>query len=1069
MRRLLLTLAFLCAIGMHVVFAQTTISGTVTDTKGEPVPGANVRAKGYSDVGTISDLDGKYSLNVPAEAKTLVFSFVGMATKEVEIAGQTVVNAVLESSDVGLEEVVVTALGIERDKKALGYSVGAVDSEELNKKPELDFATSLTGKVAGVDIVKNSGVVGAGSNITIRGSSSINTSNQPLFVVDGVPFDAGSNQIGLFSSGGGNTGMDASRFLDLDPNNIESVNVLKGLSAAALYGEKGRNGVILITTKTGSQKKPKGMAVSINQSFYMNQVAQLPDYQNKYGQGGDNVANVGFAGNWGAPFSDDLMVPHHLNQGQFEKAFPEFQGVTVPYKPFENNVREFFRNGFGSNTYLNVQSGYDKGSVNFSTGYTNEDGFIPANTVEKFNAGLGINFKEGRFSFNSNLNFANTKYKTPPLSARTANNSVTILERLLYIPRNLDLTNLPFQNPLDGSSVYYRNDQENPYWLVENSSNSSNTDRFFGGMKANYDILDNLSIGYQIGLDTYNENIRYHINKGGVSNTYAENGYFREYNVKNTIWNHDAILTLSNTKITEDIDISAVGGLQVRNEKFERGGMASSTQIVFDVLQHDNFSSSSNVDPLTGSAIDYLEEQTLVGVYAQATLDYKDFIYLSLTGRNDWSSTVEKENRSQFYPSASLAFIPTAAFEGLQSDMFNFLKVRIAYATSAGFPSPYLTRDSYVLAPQAFDAGDGPIPSVAASITLGNPDLKPELHKEYEIGIEGNFVNNRISLEATYYNKTSKDQIVRKLLDQSSGYYRTYINLGQVDGYGFEVNLGITPVKTDKITWTINNIFGLHRSEVVDTGGDRINFSGFTNLGNFAIEGEPLGVIVSDYAPRDENGNLLINPNDGHIYNSNDLGLPNEIIGDPNPDFKYNIVNTVNFLGFTFSAQLDYTHGGDFYSNTISTLLRRGVTKDTEDRETTYIIPGVLASPITGEVLTDASGNPLKNDIQVGLNNVHFLNMNDPNGQGIYDATVIRLREIALTYTLPKSIMSKIPLGDLSFTLSGQNIWYYAPNVPKYTNFDPETLTTGVGNGKGLEFNSPPSSRKFAFSIKATF
>ncbi|RLD79893.1 MAG: SusC/RagA family TonB-linked outer membrane protein, partial [Bacteroidetes bacterium] len=978
MKRVNLLLAFLFIMGMFVVHAQTTISGTVLDDNGEAVPGANIRVKGYSDVGTISDLNGAYTLSVPAEATTLVFSFVGMQTQEVEISGQTTINVTLQNEDVGLEEVVVTAFGIEREKKALGYSVGVVDNEGLSQKPEVDFAASLSGKVAGVDIVKNSGAIGAGSSITIRGSSSINTSNQPLFVVDGVPFDAGSNQLGLFSSGGGNTNMNPSRFLDIDPNNIESVSVLKGLSAASLYGEQGRNGVILITTKTGSKKKSKGMVISVNQSFYMNQVAQLPEYQNSYGQGGDNVTNVGYAGNWGAPFSDNLMVRHHYDQGRFATVFPEYQDLDVPYEPFENNVADFFRKGYGSNTYLNIASGFENGNVNFSAGYTDEDGYIPANNIKKFNAGLGTNFTSGKFHFSSNMNFANTKYKTPPMAARNAANAVTIMERLLYIPRNLDLTGLPYQNPFDGSSVYYRTDQENPYWLVDNSSNSNNTDRFYGNVNATYDILDILSVSYKIGLDTYTDNERYHINKGGVSSVYADNGYFREMMHKNVIFNQDLLFSLDNVKITEDIDISAVAGLQIRSERYTRGGLASTGQVVFDVLQHDNFLAAANVDPLTGSAIDRLAEKNLIGVYGQATLDFRDYVYLSLTGRNDWGSTVEKENRSLFYPSASLAFVPTSAFENLQSKYLNFMKIRFAYATSAGYPGVYSTRSSYVLTPQAFDGGGGPDPSIAASAFLGNPNLRPELHKEFEIGFEGNFVENRISLEATYYNKISEDQILDKRLDPSTGYRVTSINLGRVDAYGVEVNLGITPVRNDKVVWTINNIFSMHRSKVIDTGGDRIMFAGFTNEGNFAIEGEPLGVIVGNYSVRDSvTGSLLINATDGHTISSDDLGYDTEICGDPEPDFKYNMINSVSFMGFTLYAQIDYTHGGDIASNTVATLLRRGVTKDTEDREGTYIIPGVLANPNSGEILLDAQGNPIQNNIQIGLNNVHFLNMND--------------------------------------------------------------------------------------------
>ncbi len=452
----------------QVLFAQTKkITGNVTSSEdGKPIPGVSVFVKGTT-VGTITNGDGDYNLSIPTSAETLVFSFVGLKTSEVAITSATEYNVVLDPEFVGVDEVIVTALGIQKEKKALGYSVAEIGADLIQQKPETDIAVSLAGKVAGVNVVKSAGIVGSGSSITIRGNSSINGSNQPLFVVDGIPFDASSNQIGLFSSGGGNTNMASSRFLDIDPNNIESVNVLKGLSASVLYGEQGRNGVILITTKTGALKKGTGMKVTVNQSVYVTSVAQLPDYQNKYGQGGDNVTNVGFAGNWGAPFSDNLTVAHHLDQDPFANVFPEFQGATVQYQAYPDNVSDFFRNGFGSNTFLSFSNGFENGNVNFNLGYTDEEGYIPENDLEKINASVGMNFGTDKFKFNGSMNFTKTTYKTPPAAARGAANAVTIFERLLYIPRNLDLTGLPYENPFNHSSVYYRNDQEIPDGIPE--------------------------------------------------------------------------------------------------------------------------------------------------------------------------------------------------------------------------------------------------------------------------------------------------------------------------------------------------------------------------------------------------------------------------------------------------------------------------------------------------------------------------------------------------------------------------------------------------------------------------
>jgi TonB-linked SusC/RagA family outer membrane protein len=999
----------------------------------------------------------------------LVFSFVGFLAQEAELGSSTEIDVVMEQDLMEIDEVVVTALGISREKKALGFAVSLVGEEQLQNKPETDLAASLTGKVAGVNIVKSAGMVGAGSSITIRGMSSINQSNQPLFVIDGVPIDASTNQIGLFSSSGGSNAMFSSRFLDVDPNNIESISVLKGLNASALYGEQGKNGVILISTKTGAGA-PTGMKVNLSQSVYVSQVAQLPEYQNTYGQGGDNAINVGYVGNWGSRFDEDYTVRHHYSQSRFASIFPDYQGVQVPYEAVPNNVRDFFRNGWSSNTYLGIQNGFENGNINFNVGYNKENGYIPENTLNKLNLGLGGTFTSNRFSFRGSMNYSRTDYATPPFSAANAANGITILQRLLFIPRNLDLANLPYQNPVDGSSVYYRTDQENPYWLLDNARNTSLTNRLIGNLKVDYSFTDNISVFYQVGLDTYNEVQRYFINKGGVSSPEAETGYLRDIIIDNSILNHNIALDLKRVQFAGGLALSGIAGTQIRQDLFKRNGIASSQQIVFNRLQHSNFETAASVDPVTGAALNRMVREDQAGLYAQLTLDVKNYAFITLNGRNDWTSTVEKENRSLFYPGVSAVFIPTAAFSGLESGAVNMIKFRGAYATSSGFPPPYSTRSTFVLDPAAFSTDAGTTPAISQSNVLGNPNLTPELHTEIEFGLEGYFFNNRIHLEATGYFKMTEDQIILQDLDPASGFSYQYTNLGRVDNKGVEIDLGFVPVRSlGGFEWRMQNIFTLNRSMVVEAEGE-IMFAGFTNLGNFAIEGQPLGVIKGNYAATDDEGNYLINYEDGKIIDSEDLGYPIDIIGDPNPDFKLTSINTLSYKGLSLSAQVDYTHGGDFYSNTIGDLMRRGVTKDTEDREKAWIIPGVLANPNTGEIITDSeTGNPIENTIQMGMNDVVFIDFWDPSGQGIFDATLVRIREVSLAYILPATWFSNIPIASITLQASGQNLWYYAPYVPEHTHFDPETLSTGVGNGMGLEFGSAPSSRKIAFTLKATF
>ncbi len=349
-----------------------------------------------------------------------------------------------------------------------------------------------------------------------------------------------------------------------------------------------------------------------------------------------------------------------------------------------------------------------------------------------------------------------------------------------------------------------------------------------------------------------------------------------------------------------------------------------------------------------------------------------------------------------------------------------------------------------------------------------NPDLKAELHREFEVGLEANFWKNRVNLEVSLYKRDSKDQILGKILDPSTGYDRTTINAGKINSEGIEVDLGFSPFRgKEGFQWNSNIVFSASQNEVIDLpGGDDVFIAGFSNLGNYAVEGQPLGVIKGSYAVRDDQGNYLIDPTTGNIIDSQ---ADDEIIGDPNPDWRLTSGNTFSYKGVSLAAQIEYTHGGDFSSNTIPNLLRRGVTKDTEDREGSIIIPGFYANPNTGVPLLDGAGNQIPNTVQQGTNEVYFLNFIDPGDQGIFDGSVVRLREIALTYALPAKFLDKTPFGSLSFSINGQNLWFWAPNVPKYTNFDPETISTGVGNGSGLDLQTAPTSKKYGFSIKATF
>lgn len=1062
---------FMALVAQFSFAQEKTISGTISDEKGIPLPGVNILIKS-SNVGTQSDFDGKYSIEVN-QGEILIFSYLGFATKEVTVASTDVIDVTMLEDAAQLEEVVVTAQGISQEKKALGYAISTLKSDAVESRPEADIARVLTGKVSGVNVIGTGGVAGSGTNVSIRGNVSITGNNQPLFVVNGVPFNTSTNAESNVTTGNGSVSA-SSRFLDIDPNSITDVSVLKGLSATVLYGDAGRNGVVLITTKTGSTDLvDKGFEISFNQSLFINEISGLPDYQNTYGQGGDNAINVGFVGNWGGRFDSNTMVRHHYNQARFAESFPEFQGVDVLYQPYENNVRDFFRQGFGTTTSINASKSTEKVSFNTNFGHTDEDGYVPGNNYTRTNFGIGGAVKlSNKFRINASFNFSQSDFTTPPISANNGVGNFSIFTRTLFVPRNLDLNGLPFQDPITGGNVYYRTDQENPLWLVENSQESTDVNRFFNSVSTTYDFTDNLSLMYRVGFDTYTEKQQFYVNKGGVSSILSQNGFLKTTSATNTIWDHTFLFNIKDISITEKLGFNSSLGFNMNSETYNKFGIVSTEQIVFDFIDHTNFATQSNSDPL-GSSLDFVQRENTLGFYGNLLFDYDNYLYLTLAARNDWSSTIEQANRSLFYPSASVAFVPTSAFPNMKSDALNFLKVRFGYGTSAGFPSLYRTRATLPLATAQFNNGTTPINVISNSTIFPNPDLRAELHREFEAGIEANFLNNRLKLETSVYTRDSEDQILQKTLGGSTGFTTTFINAGKILSEGIEIDIQATPIVSPKeggFKWVSILNFNATQNEVKELPeGDQVFIAGFSNLGNYAIEGQPLGVLRGSYAVRDDEGNLVINPNDGNVISSDAIGLDDRVVGDPNPDWKMTTINTFSYKGFSLSAQVEYTHGGDFSSNTIANLLRRGVTRDTEDREGTFIIDGVLGDPDTGAPLRDASGNKIRNTIQQGTNEIFFLNAIDPADQRIYDASVLRLREVSLSYSIPRKFLDRTPFGSLSFTLLGQNMFYWAPNVPKYTNFDPEAISTGVGNGLGLDFQTAPTSRKYGFSIKASF
>ena len=1065
-------LTLLLAFFVHVSFAQDkTISGTVTDQDGLPLPGVNIVVEGTTN-GTQTDFDGNYSLSASA-GQVILFTYVGQKDQRATVGASNTINITMQEDAQALDEVIVTALGIKKEKKALGYAVSEVGSDQLESRPTGDVARVLQGKTAGLQINDQSGLAGSGTNVVIRGQTSFSGSNQALFIVDGVPFNTATNNQGNFIDG--NAG--SSRFLDLDPNSIESVNVLRGLAAATLYGTQGRNGVVLITTKGGSSRQgPKKTEVTVNSSYFVQEIASLPEYQNEFGGGFDQAFGLFFS-NWGPAFArnnvasfendpaidDNSTIPHPYSTANpatgIPAAFPEFAGQRYSFEPYEN-VSAFFRQGSIATNNINVRGSSDDGNVtyNLNYGHLENQGFTPNNNVTRNSLGIGGSAKlSNKFTVSGTLNYARTRFITPPVAASFGNGATgtgsSVFGDLFFTPRSIDLIGLPFQNPITGGSVYYRNgnDIQHPLWTVNNAEVSQRTNRVYGQAALKYDFNDNLNLLYRGGIDFSSEFNTNRQNRGGVSGgVRLQSGFLNTFTNDVTIFDHT--LTLNGQySLTEDIGFSFNAGGTTRRELFEQNGVTSDNQQVFGVNRHFNF--------LNSLPIQFTSERNIVGLFGSLEFDYDNFLFVNLTARNDWVSNFSPANRSQLYPSASVSFIPTQIIDGLKGDALSYLKVRGGIGTSANFETgaAFPVANTLNLNVRDFQDNTGvDVVTNSVSDTLGNPDLEPETIQEIEIGIESRWWDNRINFDVSLYTRQTEDLIINRPLDPSTGFGNTFTNVGEIETDGVEVDLGVDVFRSqgNGFSWNSSVNFTAFSPVVTDLGldTDQVVFAGFTNLGNVAIEGETLGSFFGSRILRDDNGNFVVGADGNYIQDPDD-----GIIGDPVPDFVANFINSFSYKNFTLNMQWNWTQGGDVYSTTIATLLGRGLITETIDRVNTFILPGVLQD-----------GTP--NNLQINNSTFYFSNvLFGPSELQVWDATTVRLQELSLAYSLPSKALDRTPFGNLTFTAAGRNLWFDAINTPDGANFDPNVNGLGVGNGQGFDFLAGPSARSYGISVKATF
>ena len=1097
MRKSLFLSFLLVCSGWVISFAQDRkITGKVTANEdGSALPGVSVVVKGSSK-GTNTDADGSYSIVVPANGGTLVFSFVGTNSQEVAVGNRVSVNVALVADTKLLNEVVVTAVGIQRDKRALAFAVSNVKGTDLQQRSEPDPLRALSGKVPGVNITAGNGAPGAGTRITIRGNNSFTGNNQPLFVVDGIPFDNSVNS----TQGYNQSTVTSNRAYDIDPNNIESMTVLKGAAASALYGSRAANGVIVITTKSGSKSARKGLEVNFNTSYAVENVSSLPDYQGSYSQGSNQTYNGGFIGNWGTAMPDAVdrinaglgferysktieagypegTVPHPLvdrtvpfGAARYQSAFPQLldangRGIPVPLKAYDI-VGGFFRQGKVVENGIQISSTGDKTSLNASMSRTRNDGIIPSSFTERTTLSFGGNATlTNGLNVSGSVAYTRTNQQSPQSGAGYyadyggLASAGSIYARLFYLPRNYNLNEYPFENPVDGSNVFYRA-LDNPLWTAKYNLYNSGVNRMYGNMTLNYDVTPWLNLTARGGINTYSETRRNGVRPGG---TFQPLGSVLRQDLTNTEVDF-TFLASAQHDFSEKFNAKLLVGFNPNERTYSEAGIAGSPVIDANVL--------SIAGTLTQNAYEYTSKRRLYGVFSELSLAYGNFAFLTASVRNDNSSTLPVGNNSYYYPAVSASVIVTDLLR-LPKNIINFGKIRANYATVGKDASPYQVNTALNLGRTFYNASA--ISTASLPSQLNNATLRPEFTTEVELGTELQFFNNRIGVDLAYFDRVSTDLIVTRQLPNTTGFNTEITNAGKISNKGWELGLTLVPVKTRSgFTWTSFMAYTSIVSKVEDAGAGGeifIGGTGLSSLGTIFRNGLPYGQIYGSVNARDESGNLLINPNTGLPIRA----AQSSIVGDPNTKFTIGWTNTISYKGFNLSVLLDYKAGGQIFSTTAASLLLRGQLKASEDREGIRVIPGVLGDPQTYKPLLGDDGKPVKNTIAMSAFQYHFTDGYGAYGAdevNIYDATVVRLREVSFGYDVPKTFLKKYlkVFGGLRMSASGRNLWFYAPNMLPGLNFDPEVLSNFAdSNIQGFDLGASPSTRRFGINLTATF
>ncbi|MGI4820014.1 MAG: SusC/RagA family TonB-linked outer membrane protein [Janthinobacterium lividum] len=1044
-KSLLMSLLLIMSL-FHTVLAQTrTVSGRVTDQKSkEGLPGVTVLQKGTTN-GVSTDADGSFKLTVPQSGATLVFSSVGMVTQEKPVGSESQINVSMAQSNRELSEVVVTALGIEKDKRTLGYATQEIQGGAVASKSEPNVVNALQGKVSGVNITGAGGLAGSSTNINIRGITSLGGNNQPLFVVDGIPISNDADRTNGGAAGTLYGAQTSNRAADIDPENVASISILKGPAAAALYGSRASSGAILITTKSGANVNKK-LEINVNSGINFQTVLGLPDFQNDYGQGtgGVNTTTNG-AGNiltgnvnsWGPRFGTTPTRPNGLLLAD---------GTTLPYQAYPNNIRNFFKTGVLLTNGVQLAGNNGTGNFSLNVNNTHQTGITEASSLKRTNVQLGGGTTlQNKVRITGSVNFS----QTDQLAPQTGNGG-SAFGTFAAVPRSFDLQGQPYQTAT-GGNLYFPG-RDNPNWNLLNNNTTSNATRFINVASVGYDFLPWLSVTYRAGLDAYTDRRK---QIASITSSRNPTGLIYQDNIQYAEFTGDLLITAKKDNIFIDkLNANLLVGQQTNQRRRNEQYVSAAT------LSQPGFYNTINAAVFTGSG-ETNYTRRLLGYYADLSLAYNNYLFLEGTARVDQSSTLPKSNNTYLYPSISAGFVFTDAFN-IDSDFFSYGKIRANVARVGRDADPYLLDSYYVSAGQGNNVANVTFPfnnvvGFKPSSSIGGGDvLKPEFTKSAEVGVNLGFFNNRFTIDATYFSTVSSNQILQVSLPGSTGYATFVTNAGELDNKGVEILATLTPVRSASgFTWDITANYTRLRNKVASIypGVTSSSVAGSSFIGSVPsyVVGQPYGVILGQKKATAPDGQYLIDGNTGLWVPE----LSSQVTANPNVNWQGGITNTLAYKGLTFSFLIDAIVGGDILSFTQAAYKSAGMLKETGvNREQPRIIPGVIQN---------ADGTYRPNNIQIDAQS-YWSNQGLQSDLAVFDGTHFTLREVSLGYSLPKGLLEHTPFGNVSFSLSGRNLFYYAPNA----NFFPEVNTQGAGNIRGLDLQGPPSVRSYGAYLRFT-